>query len=334
MAITHKISPLVQVPQGGSRLNRDPITHPTQRPHLKPPCCDTYNASNSFTNMSFRSAWRHAAKPSPSSSPSLPHIAQKGDNTTPSVSGGQSEPILVVMNPRPSSTHDLKMDQPVKPPVEAATKPQPPPETVPQDDANASDDPATSANKAAEQTTETAEAQDGRWFAWWGAAKADSTTATKSLQREQVIDEQKRRPSSAPDPITSTQTVPTTSPTTATSAIQQTALREETCPPSEPVTITPSPKPSADTSSGSYLAWLWSSRSPPKIPTHPKPENPVSESTTANGETSIPSEAQQHQSTLRNRLPWQRQQSLRKHQNPGRQFQSSHLPPKHEKQHW
>ena len=106
---------------------------------LKPPCCDTYYASDSFTEMSFCSAWSHAAKPSPLSSPSLPHIAPQkpGDSTPPSVSGGQSEPILVVTNLRPSSRHDLKMDKSVKQPVEAVTKPQPPPETVLQVDANA-----------------------------------------------------------------------------------------------------------------------------------------------------------------------------------------------------
>ena len=74
-------------------------------------------------NMSFRSAWRHAAKTSPSSSPHIaPHGSGTTTTTTTSVNGRQSEPTLVVTNSRPSSTHDLRMDQPAKPLIQENTK--------------------------------------------------------------------------------------------------------------------------------------------------------------------------------------------------------------------
>lgn len=200
--------------------------------------------------------------------------------TTTSVNGGQSEPTLVVTNSRPSSAHDLKMDQPVKPPIQE--NPKPPAETSPPTETAKPTDDAATDKKVVKQDTEATEtkateSQEGGWFAWWGAAKEESTATAKAPVKpvnEQATEQQ--RPSSAPEPLISTKTITTTS--VSVSPAQQPPPTEQTPPPSEPVTITPPPKPSDETSSGSYLSWLWPSRPPPKT-AHPEPEKPTSEAT-------------------------------------------------------
>jgi len=174
------------------------------------------------------------------------------------------------------------MDQPLKPPIQETTTP--PAATPPSTETAQAENETTTAAKLVEQESNPTGTQDGGWFAWWGAAKGESTATTAKPQVNEQATEQ-QRPSSAPEPLISTESTVTI--TAATPPVQKPVPSEQTSPPSEPVTITPPPKPSEETSSGSYLAWLWSSRSPPK-PSYPEPEKSISEASKTNGETSKP----------------------------------------------
>ena len=131
--------------------------------------------------------------------------------------------------------------------------------------------------------------QDAGWFAWWSNSKSESSGPSKASEdkapENKAFDNKAinndERPRSAP---ASTTTVNTTK------TIAAVVVEEQLQPPksSEPVSITPRPQKS-ETASGSYLTWIWSSRSPPKS-TNTEPERPVSEVTTANGDVTKPSE--------------------------------------------
>ena len=225
--------------------------------------------------MSFRSAWRHAAK-SPTSSPSTPHIAPKSESTITSTIAGVSEPTLVVRSSRPPSIHDL-------PPVQTAMK------TDTTENAVETREERVGDPKGNEDGKKELTPQDAGWFAWLSNSKSQSSGPSKpsenkaleSKDTENKAINNDERPRSAP---ASTSTVETTKTTTGP------VVEEPPQPPkpSEPVSITPPPQIS-ETANGSYLTWIWSSRSPPKS-TNTEPERAVSEVTTANGDVIKPPE--------------------------------------------
>jgi hypothetical protein len=171
------------------------------------------------------------------------------------------------------------MDQPAKPLIQENTKL--PDETGPPTEPAKPSNDASTDSKVEEHATKGTEPQDGGWLAWWGAAKAESTTAAKPQERKLTTEQQ--RPSSAPEPMISSET--TNTKPISSSAVQSPPPSEQTSSPSQPVTITAPPKASDDTSTGSYLAWLWSSHSSPKA-THTEPEKSDSKTTATNGEAS------------------------------------------------
>src|SRR5579859_2213269 len=134
--------------------------------------------------MSYRSAWRYAAK-----TPSSP---ARGSIKIADVVSEQLEPTLVVTNSRPSNTHDPKSDKPVDKPVDkAADKSMKPAEgstsgeTMVEDVgnrdalANGNGESTTDEAKKEEVPKTSATSQEGGWFAWWGGAKPE-TPATKT----------------------------------------------------------------------------------------------------------------------------------------------------------
>src|SRR5579859_957118 len=257
--------------------------------------------------MSFRSAWRHSAR----LSPSTVHVIPKTESAT------SSEPTLVVTDSRPASAHDPKIETQVDKPVETQSQPQ---ENVeqPVESSAVVAETETSVDAAPETenyeskpvetkepvpTKERSTVQEARWFPWWSGAPSETTAASKAPEAKKSTDSQ------CPPTATETSTtavadkVSTTSPIAAPPTAPTTAPIEPTPPPTsspaQPLTIKAAPTTS-ESSNGSYLAWIWpSSRSPPKAGDAPeqKPQNPVpSDATTAtNGHISKPAELQKPQ---------------------------------------
>ena len=223
--------------------------------------------------MSFRSAWRHAAK----TSPSTPHIApSRIDSST--NNSGLFEPTLVVTSSRPPSVKDSK---PINTALlggqeqgaENAVETQPECSVKKDDEEN---------GKGHKEEKKQLAPRDARWFTWWSNAKSEAPSASKPTERMAI-----ESPRNAPEPSTTT--------TVETTTISAIAPAEETSTPtqSQPLEITPSPQISSETTSGSYLKWMWSSRSPPKpVESEPKlPVSDVSDVTTVNGDAIKPSDA-------------------------------------------
>ena len=226
--------------------------------------------------MSFRSAWRHAAK-SPTSSPSTPHIAPKSDSTVTSTIDGVLEPTLVVRSSRPPSIRDLSQ---LQTPTKANT-------TENGVDTREEQVGGGKGNEDGKELTP----QDAGWFAWWGNGKSESSGPSKTPEAKAPENKEPEskainndeRPRSAP---ASTTTGETTKNPVAPVVEESSQLPK----PSKPVSIAHPPQTS-ETASGSYLTWIWSSRSPPKS-SNTEPERAVSEVTTANGDVTKPSESE------------------------------------------
>ena len=231
--------------------------------------------------MSFRSAWRHV-KPSPS----IAHVIPRPESTT------SLEPTLVVTSSRPASAHDPKTDGKGDKPVETSvqeTAEQPAASTsVVKDTETDVDVPPQPQNGESQQaemknqeptTKEGSAAQETRWFAWWGGSASDKPTAPKAQLQEPKKSSDSERPSTtAPvtNPTTEGDKVTVTAPAPATTVSSTEPPAPPTSPPAQPLTIN-APPTTSESSSGSYLSWIWSSKSPPK-PTNPEPspENPTS----------------------------------------------------------
>lgn len=197
--------------------------------------------------MSFRSAWRHAAKTSPSTQHILPPKVDDDDM----ISGGTPEPTLVVTNSRPPSTHDTKTDKSVDG-IKDAGAVQQMENAVPKplDDTAKIDAGATQSAVEEEQQQKQVPTQESRWTLWWGKSKSEDPTAAKDPGDKVTINN---------EPTNNALGSTSTSEVTSTTPVEQPPTSAPSC----PVDIAPPPK-SAEPSSGSYLAWLWSSRSPPK----------------------------------------------------------------------
>ena len=242
--------------------------------------------------MSFRSAWRYAAKTSPTTSPTLPPKEVVN-------SGAPSEPTLVVTNSRPPSTHDPKTDKPVSNSQDASAEQRPENgiqtriEDAPKQDVEpTAPTPKTRESEEVgtmEQSKKEASLQDGRWFSWWGSVKSEAPAPAKDLSDKVATNGE--RPKSAPEP-------PTTESTPSTSAlpVEQVPTSPASLP-SQPVDIRTLPTTS-ETSSGSYLAWIWSSRSPPKS-TASDLEKTAVDTSTANEDTIKPPAATEEIATPR-----------------------------------
>jgi hypothetical protein len=215
-----------------------------------------------FRTMSFRSAWRHAAK----TSPSPPHLS-----TTFDAMSNKPEPTLVVTNSRPSSTHDPKVDKPAE--TTETTTETSVPDSVGNGVVEASTDVVATATakaseptngKEPEHTNKDMSSQDAGWFAWWGSTKTESSAALKA--------EEVKAPSESERPKA------------VTEATASTAANEEQQPPVSPPSETISMKPqqtASDTSNGSYLAWIWST--PPKSSSTNSEKHAPSEPAIENG---------------------------------------------------
>ena len=281
--------------------------------------------------MSFRSAWRHAARQSPSAA----HVIPKAESTT------SSEPTLVVTNSRPASAHDplseAKGDKPAETQAQAQETVEPSPESGGVATETSVDVTGDNVSKLAETKDpaptkeEHAAPQEARWFSWWSGPPSETPIASKGQEAGKSTDSE--IPTAAPEtstttvadkvsttaPTAATPTEPTTAPKTALKAVPKAASTTSpaaapteptvpptdsqtappTTPPTEPVTIK-APSTTSETSNGSYLHWIWSSRSPPKQPTtsDPQPENVISSTTpaAANGHITKSIEPQEQKS--------------------------------------
>lgn len=234
--------------------------------------------------MSFRSAWRHA-KPSPSTA----HVIPKVESTT------SSEPTLVVTSSRPASAHDPKTEGKGDKPVEASvqeTAEQPAASTGVVKDTETNVEvppqPETRESQQAETknqeltTKEGSAAQEARWFAWWGGSTSENLTAPKAQEPKKSTDSELPT-TTAPvtNPTTEVDKVTVTAPAPATTASSNEQPAPPTSPPAQPLPIK-APPTTSESSTGSYLAWIWSSKSPSKTTAQePPPEIPTSSDPTA-----------------------------------------------------
>jgi hypothetical protein len=230
--------------------------------------------------MSFRSAWRHAAK----TSPSPPHLSTKFDST-----GNKLEPTLVVTNSRPSSTHDPKVDKPAD--TTETTTETPVGESVGSEvveastDAVATDTAEQTNGKEPEHTNKEMNPQDAGWFGWWGSAKSEPSAAVK--MEEVKAPNELDRPKTPPEAIAS--------------MVPPEEQQPSMSPPSEPISIKPQPNTS-ETSNGSYLAWIWSTGPIPK-PSSTDSEKRTSEPAIENGTLVEPTQNHIPQESPLTKLP-------------------------------
>jgi len=209
--------------------------------------------------MSFRSAWRHAAKTTPSSSPSHHFVPP------PKIDSTASEPTLVVSDFRPPSAEDMKIvnDTPATN-GDATTANGNGVVRRNESDSASVKDAVKETGKEGDVVKKDGTAQDVRWFGWFGGSKPETSNgpSTTPAIKPEVND---GRPSTAPEP---SRTIEANAPP-ITPAPKPAA--ESVSTPSEPRPINTPPAQTTDTSSGSYLTWIWGS--PRSVP---KPEQPES----------------------------------------------------------
>lgn len=209
----------------------------------------------------------------------------------------------MVTSSRPASAHDPKSEAKGDKPAEIPAQETPePPATSPAavKDAVTNVDVAQPVGKTDSQqpqtniqestTKEDSATQETRWFAWWGGSTSENPTLPKAPEPKKSTDpEHPPIPVAVTNPTTEVDKVTSTAPAAATTASSTEQPAPLTSPSTQPLIIKAPPIPS-DSSSGSYLAWIWSSKSPPKITAQEPPEIPISSEPTvaANGSTTKP----------------------------------------------